>query len=294
MKKIEKRAIMCLLLGFVLILGVGVFTYRYIAHGDDWASYEGNLDVYARGDLSKGSLYDTNGQILMKNTSSGMEFNENADVRKALMHVTGDKDNNITTGANRAFTDELIGYNLINGVYSLNNAGKDVTMTLDANVCAEAYQALDGRKGAIGVYNYETGEIICMVSSPTYDPQNPPSISTDDKSGVYINRFTSSKFPPGSIFKLVTAAASIETLDDAYSFQVQSPWKGRLRPRRQGYRPGDPWNSGSEKSTRSILQCLFRKALRKAGRRYFGKIHERSRSYGQPGHQRNPYSRRDL
>ena len=57
---------MCLLLGFVLILGVGVFTYRYIAHGDDWASYEGNLDVYARGDLSKGSLYDTNGQILMK------------------------------------------------------------------------------------------------------------------------------------------------------------------------------------------------------------------------------------
>ena len=78
---------MCLLLGFVLILGVGVFTYRYIAHGDDWASYEGNLDVYARGDLSKGSLYDTNGQILMKNTSSGMEFNENADVRKALMHV---------------------------------------------------------------------------------------------------------------------------------------------------------------------------------------------------------------
>ena len=122
--------------GFVLILGVGVFTYRYIAHGDDWASYEGNLDVYARGDLSKGSLYDTNGQILMKNTSSGMEFNENADVRKALMHVTGDKDNNITTGANRAFTDELIGYNLINGVYSLNNAGKDVTMTLDANVCA--------------------------------------------------------------------------------------------------------------------------------------------------------------
>lgn len=146
MKKIEKRAIMCLLLGFVLILGVGVFTYRYIAHGDDWASYEGNLDVYARGDLSKGSLYDTNGQILMKNTSSGMEFNENADVRKALMHVTGDKDNNITTGANRAFTDELIGYNLINGVYSLNNAGKDVTMTLDANVCAEAYQALDGRR----------------------------------------------------------------------------------------------------------------------------------------------------
>ena len=124
MKKIEKRAIMCLLLGFVLILGVGVFTYRYIAHGDDWASYEGNRDVYSRGDLSKGSLYDVNGQVLMKNTSDGMVFNDSADIRKALMHVTGDKDNNISTGANRAFTDELIGYNLINGVYSPQQCGK--------------------------------------------------------------------------------------------------------------------------------------------------------------------------
>ena len=211
---------MCLLLGFVLILGVGIFSYRYVTQGDDWVSYEGNLDVYSRGDLAKGSLYDVNGQVLMKNTSSGMQFNDDSTIRKALMHVTGDKDNNISTGANRAFTDELIGYDLVNGIYSLNNSGKDVTLTLDADVCAEAYKALNGRKGAIGVYNYETGEIVCMVSSPTYDPENPPSISADDKSGVYINRFTSSKFAPGSIFKLVTAAASIETLDDAYSFQV--------------------------------------------------------------------------
>ena len=61
MKKIEKRAIMCLLLGFVLILGVGVFSYRYVTQGDEWVSYEGNRDVYSRGDLAKGSLYDVNG-----------------------------------------------------------------------------------------------------------------------------------------------------------------------------------------------------------------------------------------
>ncbi len=217
MKKIEKRAIMCLLLAFVLLTGVGIFSYRYVAHGDDWASYEGNRDVYNEGDLSKGKLYDTNGTLLMQNTPDGMIFNDDASVRTALMHITGDKDNNISTGANRAFTDELIGYNLINGVYSLNNAGKDVSLTLDANICATAYEALAGRSGTVGVYNYKTGEILCMVSSPTYDPVDPPSKPED---GVYINRFTSATFVPGSIFKLVTAAAAIENLDDAYTWEI--------------------------------------------------------------------------
>ena len=217
MKKIEKRAIMCLLLAFVLLTGVGIFSYRYVAHGDDWASYEGNRDVYNEGDLSKGKLYDTNGTLLMQNTPDGMIFNDDASVRTALMHITGDKDNNISTGANRAFTDELIGYNLINGVYSLNNAGKDVSLTLDANICATAYEALAGRSGTVGVYNYKTGEILCMVSSPTYDPVDPRSEPED---GVYINRFTSATFVPGSIFKLVTAAAAIENLDDAYTWEI--------------------------------------------------------------------------
>lgn len=217
MKKIEKRAIMCLLLAFVLLTGVGIFSYRYVAHGDDWASYEGNRDVYNEGDLSKGKLYDTNGTLLMQNTPDGMIFNDDTSVRTALMHITGDKDNNISTGANRAFTDELIGYNLINGVYSLNNAGKDVSLTLDANICATAYEALAGRSGTVGVYNYKTGEILCMVSSPTYDPVDPPSEPED---GVYINRFTSATFVPGSIFKLVTAAAAIENLDDAYTWEI--------------------------------------------------------------------------
>lgn len=218
MKKIEKRAIMCLLLAFVLLTGTGIFSYKYFAHGDDWSSYEGNRDVYSEGDLSKGTLFDSNGALLMQNTPDGMHFNDNPSVRKALMHITGDKDNNIITGANRAFTDELIGYDFINGVYSLNNAGKDVYLTVDADVCATAYEALNGRNGTVGVYNYKTGEIICMVSAPTYDPTDPPAYPEE---GSYINKFTSATFVPGSIFKLVTAAAAIENLDDAYSWQVE-------------------------------------------------------------------------
>lgn len=263
MKKIEKRAIMCLLLAFVLLTGVGIFCYRYVTMGDDWASYEGNFDVYEDGKLTKGALYDTNGKLLMKNSSDGMTFNEDASVRRALMHITGDKDNNISTGANRAFTDEMIGYDLINGVYSLNNRGIDINLTLDADVCASAIEAMGGRSGTVGVYNYKTGEIICMVSSPTYDPADPPTISADDTSGVYINRFTSSRFVPGSIFKLVTAAASIENLDDAYTWTYDCTGS-------EDYGHGDKVTDISAHGTVDL-----KKALEVSCNCYFGKLSEK-------------------
>ena len=215
MKKIEKRAIMCLLLAFVLLGGLCVFIYRDWNDGNEWVIYEGNRDVFADGDLAKGALYDVNGQLLMKNTADGMQFNDDYGIRCALMHVTGDKDNNVSTGANRTFLDRMIGYDFINGIYTLNNEGESVALTLNSNICSTAYQALNGRKGAVGVYNYKTGHMVCMVSSPTFDPADPPS---DPPDGAFINRFTSATYAPGSTFKLVTAAASIEHLDNAYTY----------------------------------------------------------------------------
>ena len=216
MKKIERRAVMCLLLAVVLVAGLAIFIVRDIRDGSDWASYQGNRDVYADGRLAKGALYDRHGELLMRNTSGGMVYNDSSSVRRACMHITGDKNNNIATGANRVFVDKLIGYDFVNGIYTLNNAGKDVYLTLDASLCATACEAMNGRKGCVGVYNYKTGEILCMVSGPTYDPEEPPS---EPEAGTYINRLTSATFAPGSTFKLVTAAAAIENLDDAYSFE---------------------------------------------------------------------------
>ena len=216
MKKIERRAVMCLLLAVVLVAGLAIFIVRDIRDGSDWASYQGNRDVYADGRLAKGALYDRHGELLMRNTSSGMVYNDSSSVRRACMHITGDKNNNIATGANRVFVDKLIGYDFVNGIYTLNNAGKDVYLTLDASLCATACEAMNGRKGCVGVYNYKTGEILCMVSGPTYDPEEPPS---EPEAGTYINRLTGATFAPGSTFKLVTAAAAIENLDDAYSYE---------------------------------------------------------------------------
>lgn len=201
----------------VLLAGLCIFIYRDFRDGGEWATYQGNRDVYADGKLAKGALYDRNSELLMRNTADGMVFNDSSDVRAGCMHITGDKGNNVGTGANRLFLDRLIGYDFINGIYTLNNQGNDIYLTLDASLCATAYKAMSGRSGCVGLYNYKTGEILCMVSCPTYDPEDPPS---DPESGTYINHFTGAKFAPGSTFKLVTAAASIETQDDAYDWEI--------------------------------------------------------------------------
>ncbi|MBP3385097.1 MAG: penicillin-binding protein [Firmicutes bacterium] len=215
MKKIERRAIMCLLLAGVLIAGLAVFCFRYVTDGDDWATHTANKQIYNdSGKLEVGSLYDANGVLLMTNTGGEMTFSSDYGLRKALVHVTGDRNNNVATGANVVYADKLAGYNLLTGTYTLKGQGRNVNLNLDADVCETAAAALGSRSGTVGVYNYETGEIICLVSSPNYDPMKPPTVSADDTSGLYINRFFSASFSPGSIFKLVTAAASIENKND--------------------------------------------------------------------------------
>jgi penicillin-binding protein A len=213
MKKLDKRAYMCLALSALLFLGVCFYIGKVLMYGSTWVSYPANQHIFTNGKISTGSVYDVNGQLLMKNTESGVpDYNDDINVRKALLHATGDRDGNIITGANKAFAGRLVGYNFLTGTYSATKSGRQLYLTLDSKVSTAAYKALNGRSGTVGVYNYETGEILCMVSSPTYDPANPPTLASDDTSGVYLNRFTSVSVVPGSIFKLVTAAAAIEEI----------------------------------------------------------------------------------
>jgi len=63
------------------------------------------------------------------------------------------------------------------------------------------------------VSNYKTGEVLCMVSSPTFDPSEPPATVEE---GVYMNRAIQSTYTPGSTFKLVTAAAALDNVRNLY------------------------------------------------------------------------------
>lgn len=218
MRKLERRAVICLALAAMLFLGLCIFIGKFVINGSTWATFYANGHIYTNGRLSIGSIYDIDGELLAENKDGIIDYNDSALVRKATLHAVGDMNGNISTSAESAFKSNLVGYNLLTGTYNVTGRGHELTLTIDSDVCEAAYTALNGRTGCVGVYNYETGEIICMVSSPGFDPENPPTLSADDTSGVYINRFLSATITPGSIFKLVTSAAAIENKSDIDSW----------------------------------------------------------------------------
>lgn len=221
MKKLEGRALMCIALAAVLIIGLGVFIAKLVINGDDWASFYANAHVYSQGRLAVGTVYDRNGTILLENDENGPHYNDDEGIRRGTFHVVGDKNMNISTAVNYAFRSDIIGYNFItgtNGSIFLDN--RTLNLTIDGDVSKTAYEALNGRNGLVGVYNWRTGEIICMTSNPSLDPEA-DNQSVEAESGTYINKVLSSADTPGSIFKLVTTKAALENIQgiDDWSFR---------------------------------------------------------------------------
>lgn len=214
MRKIEKRAVLCLIIALALIAGLGLFCFRFVTNAADWAAYPYNRHMYSNsGQLLSGTILDRDGDVLTEVKDGERVYYPDATVRRATVHAVGDGSGYIGTGALTAFADRLSGYNLITGGYSPLGSGRNLTLTLDAYLNITAYNAMDGRQGTVGVYNYKTGDILCMVSTPSFDPENPPDASSAED-GIYLNRFLSSAQVPGSIFKTVTLTAALENLPD--------------------------------------------------------------------------------
>ncbi|MER5895542.1 penicillin-binding protein 2 [Streptomyces sp. NPDC001876] len=98
--------------------------------------------------------------------------------------------------------------------------GGDVVTTIKASMQRAAYEGLDGRRGAVAALDPATGRILALVSSPSYDPEvlsGTGSSVTDawarlnrSASQPMLNRAIRQTYPPGSAFKIVTAAAALD------------------------------------------------------------------------------------
>lgn len=223
MKTTSKRAVALYALVVFFVLGLAFFCGSLVTNADNWAMQSINKHLFVGGELENaGTIYDADGTILVESKDGQRVYNGDASIRRATLHLLGDTAGIISSGLQTTYKDELVGYNFINGVYSMDGSsiGNDLHLTIDADLCATALRALGGNKGTVGVYNYKTGEVLCMVSSPTYDPEDKPDdIDTDDSGkydGIYLNRFMNGVYTPGSTFKLITAAAALEYLPDIW------------------------------------------------------------------------------
>lgn len=210
---------MVLLMTLAFFAGIIYHISNLWVHSAEWASIPENAHLSDSNGLEiAGTVYDRNGVVLAQSVDGKRVYNDDEAIRKACLHVVGDDTTNISTAIQTIYRSRLTDYNFIFGLGmpdTLKN-GRNITLTIDSEVQKAAYEALGSYRGAVIVYNYKTGEIICMVSTPTYDPENVPSdIETNDEyEGAYINRAISASYPPGSTFKLVTSAAALNTIPD--------------------------------------------------------------------------------
>ena len=103
---------------------------------------------------------------------------------------------------------------ILAGLESRDREGHDVVTNLDVAGTEAAVNGLAGRKGAVVAIEPKTGKVRVMVSIPEYDPNAiPDQIGQfeDNPDQPLLNRTTQELYPPGSTFKVVTAAAALDT-----------------------------------------------------------------------------------
>ena len=128
--------------------------------------------------------------------ASGIEIGEN---------------NNLSGGGDPETLDELI-----NQAKGGPQAGNDVELTLDPKLQRLAYDQLASSstgRGSIVALNPKNGEILAMASYPSYDPNNIDETFSDlskDPNSPLLNRAIQGLYPPGSTFKVITAAAALK------------------------------------------------------------------------------------
>ena len=228
MRKIGSRSFMIFILTMAFFAGLAYHTVNLVFHAAEWVTEPMSTFVPGNSGLEyAGKVFDRNGVILAQSVGGKRIYNEDEDVRKACLHVIGDDSVNIGTALQTVYRTEMTKYQF-NGSFifgtglpdmfknqdDITATGIDYVLTIDSRLQKAALEALGVNRGAMIFYNYQTGEIVCMVSTPAYDPMNvPEDIETNPEySGAYINRTVSASYPPGSTFKLVTADASINEI----------------------------------------------------------------------------------
>ncbi|MDX8032124.1 penicillin-binding protein 2 [Lentzea sp. BCCO 10_0856] len=238
-----RRVGMAMMVMIVLLLGNA--TWVQVINADEWRKNAYNrrvlLDEYAR---KRGLITVADGTVIadVKETTDRLRFLRTYNAGPAYAPVTGYLSVTYgTSGMERAENDLLNGSDdrlfarrvsaLITG---RDPVGGNVQLTLNSKVQQVAYDQLTnkGFTGSVVAIKPDTGEILAMASTPSYDPNRLAShdaqeqqaawkeLTAKDNGNPLINRATQGLYPPGSTYKVVVAAAALadgKTKDAQYT-----------------------------------------------------------------------------
>lgn len=113
------------------------------------------------------------------------------------------------TGLEEFYNDPLTGratsaIGALERLLGPRNVGDDLKTTLSPKAQKAAYAGLNGRAGAVVALDVRSGAVRALAATPSFDPNDPAKAQT-------FNRATQGRYPPGSTFKTVTAAAALDS-----------------------------------------------------------------------------------
>src|SRR5205823_688939 len=212
---------------FVLLFGVLVFsTSRWTVF--DAKSLQDNSanrrPLLKAEKIPRGLIFADDGTRLTANRHSGsgetLRYFRSYPTGSLFSHAVGYSFvSRGSAGIEKSFNRELTGQenefkSLIDQFGGGTKEGDDVHTTLDPHAQRVAISALGGQRGSIVAVEPSTGAIRVMYSDPDYNPNQIPGqydqLNRDPSSPLF-NRATQARYPPGSTFKVVTAAAALDT-----------------------------------------------------------------------------------
>jgi peptidoglycan glycosyltransferase len=180
----------------------------------------------------RGTIYDRNGRPLASTTlAEGVARRVYPEPETA--EITGYFSPTLygATGLEASWDDELSGraganplQQALAALRGLPPRGNDLHLTIDAALQHQAHAALGDRPGAVILLEVETGAVMVLASAPSWDANGLVAVTaadrepamaawaalTNDPRFPLVQRATSGLYPPGSTFKVVTAAAAID------------------------------------------------------------------------------------
>jgi len=184
------------------------------------------LVIAAARNAPRGAIYDANGVVLARNVRGAGGQSQRSYPAPEAAPIVGYRSVVFgTAGLERTYDAQLTGLRsmapgdeLLRKFRADPYDPADLYLSLDVRLQQAALQALEERRGAVVAIEPSTGRVLAMVTSPTFDPNR---IVDPERGSRYVarlrqredspllNRATQGRYVPGSVFKIVTAAAGL-------------------------------------------------------------------------------------
>ena len=220
-KRLNHSMLLCSTLFALLVANL---TLIMVVQADYYQNLPGNNHTIAKeARTERGTIATYDGTVLARSVKQeDGTYEREYPAGDLASHVVGYSSSRFgNAGIEAAYNDTLKGQenfaswtDVLNSLAGIGTAGNDVTLTLNSKIQQAAQDALAGRKGACVVLDPDTGAVLGMASSPTYNAADFESIieqaNANPDDTTLIDRATHALYAPGSTFKMVTLATALE------------------------------------------------------------------------------------